>query len=254
MTQNELVRYLVADGVAHIELNRPQASNAFDVPTANAFARAVEQASLDARARSLMLTGSGKRFCAGGDIDSFVAAEDRAAYLEELALVLDSALQSLGSLEKPAVAAVHGAVAGAGLALMLSCDLIVAESSTKFVTAYAGIGLTPDCGLSYLLPRAVGQQRALDLLLSGRILTAHEARDWGMVTEVQGPEHYRDRAERVAQSLAAGPVFALGQAKRLVRMSWASSRAEVGREEAQVIARAVAQPDATRLIDTFLDR
>lgn len=254
LAEHELVRYSVGDGVAHLELNRPVASNAVDLPTAQALDQAIGRASADAGVRAVLVSGAGKRFCAGGDVASFVAAHDRAAYLEELAVALDAALQRLASLDKPVVAAVQGAVAGAGLAVMLSCDMIVAAASTRFVTAYAGIGLTPDCGLSYLLPRAVGQQRALDLLLTSRVLTANEALEWGMVTEVHDDERARDRAEELARSLAAGPTFALGQAKRLVRASWDSTRAEVGREEARVIAQAVGDPEAARRIDAFLNR
>lgn len=253
MSEPELVRYSVTEGVAHLELNRPGVSNAVDLPTAQALHHAIERAAADTAARAVLVSGAGKRFCAGGDVASFVAADDRAAYLEELATALDAALQNLAALEKPVVAAVQGAVAGAGLAVMLSCDVIVAAAGTRFVTAYAEIGLTPDCGLSYLLPRAVGQPRALELLLTGRVLTAVEALEWGLVTEVDDDQS-RSRAEGLAQSLATGPTFALGQAKRLVRASWDSTRADVGREEARVIAQAVGDSDARRRIDAFINR
>lgn len=254
MNGTELVTYSIAGGVAHLELNRPSASNAVDLPTAHALERAIEQASADTAIRAVLVTGAGKRFCAGGDVASFVAADDRAAHLEELATALDAALQKLAALDVPTVAAVQGAVAGAGLAVMLSCDLIVAAASTRFVTAYAGIGLTPDCGLSYLLPRAVGHQRALELFLSGRVLTASEALERGLVTEVQDDSQARGRGEELARSLALGPTFALAQAKRLVRTGWEATRADVGREEAIVIARAVGEPEAARRIEAFLKR
>jgi 2-(1,2-epoxy-1,2-dihydrophenyl)acetyl-CoA isomerase len=252
-----LVTYAVRDRVAHIEIDRPEASNAFDLPTAQAFDDAVDRAAADAvvgEIGAVLVTGAGPRFCAGGDVQSFVAADDRPAYLEELAIALDAALQKLAGLELPVVASVQGAVAGAGLSLMLSCDVTVAAESTRFVTAYAGIGLTPDCGLSYLLPRAVGQPRALQLLLTDRRLTAAEALGWGLVTEVREDADARPRAEQVARELANGPSFALGQAKRLARAAWETSRAEVGRKEARVIGRAVVHPDAEARISAFLNR
>jgi 2-(1,2-epoxy-1,2-dihydrophenyl)acetyl-CoA isomerase len=248
-----LVQHAVKDGVALIEINRPEASNAFDMPTAQAFHDAVDRVA-DPAVGAVLVTGAGPRFCAGGDISSFISATDRAAYLEELAIALDGALQMLAGLDKPVVACVQGAVAGAGLALMLSCDITVAAETTRFVTAYSGVGLTPDCGLSYLLPRAVGQTRALEMLLTGRRLTAAEALDWGLVTEVREDTDARARAGQLARELAKGPSFALGQAKRLARGTWEMSRERVGPEEARVIARAVVHPDAESRISAFVKR
>lgn len=250
----DLVTYAVADGVARIELNRPGASNAVDLDTAAALGGAVDAAAADDAVRVVLLTGAGKRFCAGGDVASFVAADDQSAYLLELAGALDGVLQRLSAMPKPVVVGVQGAVAGAGLAVMLSGDLVVAGSSTKLVTAYAGIGLTPDCGLSWLLPRAVGQQRAAEMLLAGRILTAEEATAWGLVTRAVDDGEVLPEAEALAARLAAGPAYALGQAKRLVRESWASTRAETGADEARTIAAAVTTDDAQAAISRFLGR
>jgi len=160
-------------------LARPDVSNALDLPTSQSFAEAVQLAGADDDVRVVLLTGDGQRFCAGGDVASMAAASDRPAYLQELADTLDGSLQRLCELEKPVVAAVQGAAAGAGLAVMLAADIVIGASTSKYLTAYAGVGLTPDCGLSWQLPRAVGQQRALEMALTGRVLSAEEARDWG---------------------------------------------------------------------------
>ncbi|WKN48442.1 enoyl-CoA hydratase/isomerase family protein [Nocardioides sp. Arc9.136] len=245
------VRLEVRDGIGHVVLARPAASNAVDLRTAHALRDAVAAAAADDAVGAVLVTGEGKRFCAGGDVASMLAVEDRAAHLEELAGAVDEALVALHRMEKPVVAAVQGAVAGAGLAVMLSCDLVVAETSTRFVSAYAGVGLTPDCGLSWLLPRAVGQQRALELLLTPRVLTADEAHAWGLVTEVAADGTAGGRAAEIAGRLAAGPAYALGQARRLVRTGGDTDRAAVGRDEARTIARAVATPAATALLDRF---
>lgn len=241
-------------GVARIELNRPEASNAVDLSTAAQLGEAVDEVGADESVRAVVLTAAGARFCAGGDVASMLAAEDRGAYVEELARTLDEALQRLASLEKPVVAAVRGAVAGAGLAVMLSCDLVVAGVGTRFVTAYSGVGLTPDCGLSWLLPRAIGQQRALDMLLTNRVIGTEQALQWGMVTEVTDEGTVSERAIAVAASLAEGPAVALGQARRLVRGSWEMSRAEAGRDEARTIGRAVVAEEATQLLTKFAAR
>ena len=244
------VSYAVVDGVAEIRLDRPEASNAVDLPTAHALAEAVARAADSDEVGAVLVTGAGKRFCAGGDVATMVAASDRAAYLLELAEALDGALQALAALDKPVVGAVQGAVAGAGIGLMLSCDVIVAEAATKVVFAYPGVGLTPDCGVSWLLPRAVGQQRALELALTGRVLSGVEAREWGMVTEVVEADAAA-RARELAVGIAAGPAHALGQARRLIRGSWAQTRAETGAEESRTIAAAVATPYAERALAGF---
>ncbi|EFE71473.1 enoyl-CoA hydratase/isomerase family protein [Streptomyces viridosporus] len=250
----DLVRYECAAGVARITLARSARANAVDLPTARAFGAAVDRAAADPGIRAVLVRGEGRRFCSGGDVAAMAAAPDRAAYLEELAGTFDDALQRLAALPKPVVAAVQGAVAGAGLALMLSCDVIVSAASTKFLLAYAGVGLTPDCGVSYLLPRAIGQQRALELALTGRTLTAEESRAWGLITEMVDDASLDDRARRLSEQLAAGPEFALGQGKRLLRSSWRTSREQSGREEARVIAEAATRPETTVLLASFAGR
>lgn len=249
MTESSVL-YDVHDGLARLTLNRPEASNSVDLPTAVAFKTAVERAAADETVRVVLMTGNGKRFCAGGDVGSMVSAENRPAYLFELAQVLDGALQRLATLDKPVVAAVQGAVAGAGLGVMLSADVIVAERSTKFLTAYSAIGLTPDCGVSYLLPRAIGQQRALQLALTGRVLDGDEACEWGLVTEVVDGRA-GERAEEIARQLASGPTFAYAQTRRLIRSSWDLTREQSGSDEARTIAEAVVSPAATELIKRF---
>lgn len=251
---SDLVHYAVADGVARITLARPEVSNSVDLPTAAALGEAVDAAAADDAVRVVLLAGEGARFCAGGDVASMAAAADPSAYLLELADALDGVLQRLIALPKPVVAAVQGAAAGAGMAVVLSADVVISARSTKYLTAYAGVGLTPDCGLSWLLPRAVGQQRALELALTGRVLAAEEARDWGLVTTVVDDDSLAAEAEALAAKLAAAPPYALGQAKRLMRASWGSTRAEAGADEARTIAAAVATPEAQALVAKFAGR
>ncbi|MFJ9565249.1 enoyl-CoA hydratase/isomerase family protein [Streptomyces fuscichromogenes] len=248
------VRYSVSDGVGRITLNRPDLSNAIDLATARELKDVVGRAADDDAVRTVLVDGEGERFCGGGDLASMLAAPDRTAYVEELALVLDDAMHAVAALDKVVVAGVHGAVAGASLALLLSCDLVVADQSTRFVGAYSSVGFVPDCGLSWLLPRAVGQQRALELLLTGRRLSAPEAHDWGLVTTVVPDGTARGSAEELAAELAAGPAWALGQTRALVRGAWASDRSAVGRAEAATIARASATPESAALLKRFAKR
>ena len=245
------VRFETDGAVGRIVLERPEAANSFDLPAARAFGAAVDEAEA-ATVRAVSLTAMGPRFCAGGDVASFAAADGPATYVRTLATELEAQLRRLSELPKPVVAGVHGAVAGAGLALVLNADLVVAARSTKFVMAYAGVGLTPDCGVSYLLPRAIGQQRALALALGGRVLTAGEARDWGLVTEVVDDDQVVSRTTAVARALADGPAQAFGETKRLIRSSWDVSRADNAKDEADTIGRMVTSDDAVGLIQQFL--
>lgn len=242
----------VSGGVGRLRLERPEAANALDLPTARALRSLVEEAGADPSVRALLLTGAGRRFCAGGDVGAFAAAADPATYLHELATEADAAVRALAEIEKPVVAAVHGAVAGAGLAVMLSCDVVVADPATAFVFAYPSIGLTPDCGVSYLLPRAMGQQRALRFALSGRPATAAQALEWGLVTDLAPDPDVL--AEELATEMAEGPSLALGQVRRLLRAGWESSRAEVGAEEARTISAMVCGDEAQALIRAFVRR
>lgn len=248
------VTYDLSNGVARIALARPERANALDLPTARALRAAVERAAADPEVRVVLLAGDGARFCAGGDVASMTSAVVASEYIFELAGEVDAALVALDALDKPVVAQVQGVAAGAGMAIMLSADLVISSRSTRYLTAYAGVGLSPDCGLSWLLPRAIGQQRALDLLLTGRILDAETACDWGLVTTVVDDDLLGSTVAELTARLAAGPAFALGQARRLVRSSWTATRAEGGADESRTIAVAVDQPETRQLIDRFAHR
>lgn len=241
----------VADGVARVRLNRPERANAFDLPMAHAFGEAVERASAE-DVRVVLLTGAGRRFCAGGDVSSFLVREDPAAYVRELATVLEAHVRRLSVLTKPVVAAVQGTAAGAGLAFVLSADLVIASPDARFMMAYADIGLTPDCGVSYLLPRVVGLRRALQLTLTRATLGADEAAEWGLVTSVA--EDPAAAAAELAGGIAAGPATALGQARRLLRTTYDVPRAEHAENESATISAAVVTPEAVELIRRFTAR
>lgn len=232
------VRYQAADGIGRITLARPEASNAVDLQTALSLGQAVNQAVTDPAVRVILIDGEGPRFCAGGDVASVAAADDKPAAVRGLAESLDAALLTLDATDKPVIAAVRGAVAGAGLGILLACDLVVAARSTKLLTAYTSIGITPDCGVSWLLPRAVGQQRALEMVLTGRPLSAEEAQAWGLVTMVVDDAELEAEAEALSTRIAALPPFAAGQARRLVRSSWSVTRQAATVDEVDTVTKA----------------
>lgn len=242
------------DGVGHVELNRPDLSNTIDLAFTAALREVLETVRDDDRVRVLLLTGRGRMFCAGGDLAAMAAADDRAGFLQELADDLHVGVRLLDALEKPVVVGVQGAAAGAGLSLVLGADLVVAGRSAAFVTAYASVGLTPDGGQSWLLPRVVGLQRALELTLTPRRLKADEARDLGMVTTVVDDDAVDDEARALAARLAAGPATALGRARRLLRGSFDVSLDDQLDTESHTIAASSTEPESIALIERFLAR
>ncbi|MEV4290876.1 enoyl-CoA hydratase-related protein [Nonomuraea bangladeshensis] len=247
------LRYEVADGVATIELDRPEYSNALDLPTARALGEAVEAAAADPGVRCVLLLGRGRNFCAGGDVTAMHGAADRAGYVLELATTAHRAVLALAGLEVPVVAAVQGAAAGAGLALTLVADVVLAGESATFLTAYAQAGLTPDCGTSWLLPQVVGLRRALTLTLTDRRLTAAEAADWGLVTGVHPDDELAEAARQAAARIAAGPFPALGRTRRLLRDAPVRSLADQLGVEAVTIAEAAASAAAGARLDAFVN-
>ncbi|MCB1253581.1 MAG: enoyl-CoA hydratase/isomerase family protein, partial [Austwickia sp.] len=184
MTTLDPVHLQIDDGVAQITLNRPEAGNSLTVPLCHRLAVAIRAAADDATVRAVVLAGEGDRFCAGGDVRAMQAATDRAAFVRDLVEAAHGAVRELARLEVPVLCAVQGAAAGAGLSLVLLSDLVVASPEARFTTAYAAIGLSPDCGLSWLLPRAIGTQRALDWTLRPRAASAPQALDLGIITAV----------------------------------------------------------------------
>jgi 2-(1,2-epoxy-1,2-dihydrophenyl)acetyl-CoA isomerase len=248
---DELVIFDVVDGVGHVRMNSPQTSNALDIPMARALKQAFTAAAAHPEVRAVLITGAGPRFCAGGDVKGMAAAPDPAAFIAELVGLAHEAITAVVDLEVPVVAAVQGSAAGAGLSLALVADLVVAAESARFVTAYQGVGLTPDCGMSWTLPLAVGQRRARELLLTGRILTAREALDWGLVTSTCPDEALTDAALGVAAKLAAGPSPALGLTRRLLTEGPERTLREHLDAEALAITKSVVSADAQARIAAF---
>lgn len=207
----------IDDGLAHITFNRPDRLNAMDFDMGHRWREVAELVTEDGRVGAVLLDAAGPAFCAGGDVIAMAGSGAGGAAVTEMANVIHEGIGTFVMSDKPIVAAVQGAVAGGGLGLMLSADYIVASDSAKFVSRYANIGLTPDLGVSTLLPAAIGQRRALRMLLQDVTVGAEEALDWGLVTEVVPADQVADRAREIAQFWLDNATTAFGQAKRLVR-------------------------------------
>lgn len=247
-----LPRLSLSGGVATIRLVRPDAGNALDLPTANALRDAVaELASAVDAIHVVVLRADGRLFCAGGDVRAMAAAPDRPAFVAELAGVLHETLETLRALPVPVVAVVQGAAAGAGVGLLLAADVVLAADHATFVAAYPSVGLSPDCGVSALLPAVVGARRAALFLLTGVPVDAATALDWGLVSEVCPAETLDARAGEVVAGIAALPRRAVGEAARLLRRSGERSYAVQLADEAATIARLSATDEAAALLAAF---
>lgn len=239
----------VGAGLARVTLNRPAFLNAMDFEMAERWREVAHAVTTDAAVGAVILDAAGPAFCAGGDVLAMAGGGVQGADVTRLAGVIGDGIRTFVEAPLPIVAAVHGAVAGGGLGLMLAADYLVAGERAKFVSKYADIGLTPDLGVTTLLPAAIGQRRALELLLQDRTLSASEALDWGLVAEVVADP--AARAAEVAQHWLNGATEAFGQAARLVRVGAGRSFQENLDDEAATIGRAFDTPEAGRRVAAF---
>lgn len=240
----------VEDGLAHVTLNRPDRLNAINDDAAKMWRDIAGEIAGRDDIGAILLDGRGRSFCAGGDVASISRADSDA--VRDLAEAINDGHLIFRQMPKPIVAAVHGSVVGGGLGFMLVADYIVAGERTVFASKYADIGLTPDCGVTTLLPEAVGMRRALQLTLSDRMLTAAEALEWGLVTEVVADAELASRARAVADRWLTGATAAFGQAKRLLRTGVDGDYRSTLSDEARTIGAAMASADAQARMAAFL--
>lgn len=245
----------IADGVATITLNRPDAANAIDLALARELMDVSIQCDENPAVRAVLLTGSGKLFCAGGDLRSFAEKGDALpAALKELTAYLHAASSRFARMSPPMVVAVNGAAAGAGFSLAVAGDLVLAAESAKFSMAYTAAGLSPDGSSSWYLPRLVGTRRAQELMFTNRRLSAAEALDWGLVTRVVADAELAAEARQLAQQLAQGPTRAFGVVKSLLLSSHGESLETQMEHEARGIAAMGGTPDGREGIRAFLEK
>lgn len=213
-----LIDFDAATGIGRLTLNRPEVLNAVDGASARALLQAVRQLTQTPGLRVIVLAGAGRAFAAGGDVASFLkgGAEKAPDVLNEILDAVNPAVVALRNHPAPVITAVRGAAAGAGLALAILGDVVVAEERARFVLAYDKLGTSPDCGASWFLPRRVGRGVAFQMMLTGRILTAPEALAAGLVDQVEPEANFDAAVDALAARIAAGPTQAFGQFKRLM--------------------------------------
>ena len=238
-------------GVLTITLNRPDVLNAFNADLHRALAAALKEARSD-DVRAVVITGAGRGFCVGQDLTEFREAAGDIG--ERLRGNYHPNILALRALEKPVLASVNGPAAGAGLSLACACDLRIAAESATFVPAFISIGLVPDSGSTYFVRRLLGTARAFEWMTSGRRLSAAEALEWGLVTEVVPADNLQAHTAEVAGRYAAAPTKGIGLTKRLLDRATRSRLEEQLEWEAQLQAAAAASDDFREGVEAFLEK
>jgi 2-(1,2-epoxy-1,2-dihydrophenyl)acetyl-CoA isomerase len=234
-----------------ITLNRPDVLNAFNAAVHAGLAKALKDARAD-DVRAVVLTGAGRGFCVGQDLTEFREAPGDIG--DRLRSTYHPNVLAIRALEKPVIAAVNGAAAGAGLSIACACDIRIAADSATFIPAFVNIGLIPDSGGSYFIARLLGPARAFEWMSSGRRLTASEAHAWGLVSEVVEADALPDRAAALAAELAALPTRAIAMNKRLFDHAWQSRLEEQLDREAQLQSAATQTEDFREGVAAFLEK
>lgn len=250
------VRFEISDGIGTLTLNRPDVLNALSNELARDLLNALQEAAADDRVRALIVTGAGRAFCAGGDIaamQQLLDAQDWAS-VRDLVGHGGAVVTALQTMAKPTIAAVNGPAAGAGAGLALACDLRIASDSASFGIVFNRIGLVPDWGATYLLPRLVGSGKALELTLCGDMISAEEAARIGIFNRVVPAAQLLEVTREMAAALAAKPPLAVTLARRAICESFNMTLQEVLSLEIENQLRCFASADAREGIRAFLEK
>lgn len=220
MSDYQTIEFAVENNVAIIHLNRPNSANGVNMQMAQELMQAAIICDESDDIRAVLLTGKGDMFSAGGDLKSFASfGEETPRKIKELMVYLHTSISRFSRMALPVIVAVNGTAAGAGFSLACAGDLVYAAKSAKFIMAYTAIGLSPDGGSSFYLPRLIGLRRTHELMLTNRCLTADEALDWGILTKVIADDALYHEALNMAKQLAQGPTLAYAQVKQLLLSS-----------------------------------
>lgn len=240
-------------GVAIVTLNRPDAANSLNATMSEDLVKVATHCDSNPDIRCVVFTGAGKMFSAGGDLHSFAAeGEGMSEYMRYATAGLHVAISRFARMNAPFLVAVNGVAAGAGFSMAISGDMVFAAESAKFTMAYTRAGVSPDGSSTYFLPRLVGHVKAMQLILMNDLLSAEQAREWGLVNEVVADDQLMPRVMEVAQQLASGPTLAYGEAKRLVTDSLNSSlETQMEMETRAICGLARASEDTVNAIHAF---
>lgn len=249
------LRFEVADGIARVRLNRPDDLNTMDLTLCREMRDVAIRCAEDPDVRVVLLSAAGAAFSSGADLRVFREnADTLPAYISEMATEFHIAVSRFARMDAPVIAVVQGVAAGGGMSLVLSADLVLAADSAWFTMAYSSVALTPDGSSSYFLPRLVGFRRAMELMVTNRVLDATEAMEWGMVNEVVPAAELDKRADALAADIAAGPARCYAGIKKLLHTGWNETLESQMAREVRVIAGVAGTEDTREGIAAFLDK
>ncbi|WP_064444731.1 enoyl-CoA hydratase-related protein [Rhodococcus sp. YH3-3] len=252
----ETIEFEIDKGVAVIRLNRPDQRNAIDLTMGEELLVVARRCASDSAVRAVLIEGAGPDLTVGGDIAYFTTAEPSSygELFRRMTGPFHEAFRVLSRINAPIVTAAHGSVAGGGLGFLYTADITLAAEGTKFVTAFAGIGLSGDGGGTWHLPRLVGARRAAQMYLENYVLGADEALEWGLINAVVPLDTLHEQALARAKKLAQGPTMAFGGMRALLRDSWTNTLSEQLLNETEGVARTGNSCDARNAIGAFMDK
>ncbi|MCF8415657.1 MAG: 2-(1,2-epoxy-1,2-dihydrophenyl)acetyl-CoA isomerase PaaG [Crocinitomicaceae bacterium] len=248
----EIIRTLTI-GVCELKLNRPAVFNSFNQSMAFALQKALDEAELNDEVRAIVITGEGKAFCAGQDLAEAMDPEGPALQ----SIVKDHynpIIERIRAIEKPIIAAVNGVAAGAGANIALACDITIAKKSASFIQAFSKIGLIPDSGGTYFLPRIIGSQKALALMMTGDKISAEQADQMNMIYKAVEDENFDSEVKSFAENIAAMPTRGLGLTKKAVNATFSNTLTEQLALEEELQTEAGQTYDFREGVNAFLEK
>lgn len=247
----EHIIFSIENNVAKITLNRPKVFNSFTMPMATEMLECLDECERNKDIRAIYITGAGKAFCAGQDLEEAVSGPNIRDIVKH---TYDPIVKKIRAIEKPIVCAVNGVAAGAGANIALACDIAIASSNASFIQAFSKIGLIPDSAGTFFLPRIIGMQKATALMMLGSKVSAEEAERIGMIYQVIDPESFEEEVMKIAIKLANMPTVGLGLTKRLLNHSFTNSLNEQLAMEEELQYVAAESADHKEGINAFLEK
>ena len=251
---NNSILIKIENQVAYITLNRPDVFNSFNREMAFSLQSILDDCEHNNGVRSIVITGNGKAFCAGQDLKEVTNPELNPGFKKILEEHYNPIITRIRAINKPVIAAVNGVAAGAGANIALSCDLVVASNKASFIQAFSKIGLIPDSGGTFFLPRLIGFQKATALMMLGDKVTAEEAEELGMIFKVISSESFNEEVEKLAIKLANMPTKALGLIKELLNKSITNTLEQQLELEGKLQIEAALSEDYTEGVNAFMEK
>jgi len=249
-----MIKESINNKIAILSLDRPDVFNSFNREMALLFQKKLDACEKNPNIRAIVVTGEGKAFCAGQDLKEVTSAELNPGFKKIIEEHYNPIISRIRKIEKPIIAAVNGVAAGAGANIALACDVVIASENASFIQAFSKIGLVPDSGGTFFLPRLIGFQKASALMMLGDKIPAHEAEKLGMIYKVVSPENFMEEVMNIASILSNMPTKALGFTKRLLNESMNNSLENQLEMEGKLQIESAQSEDYAEGVDAFVQK